>query len=125
MLADGGRCVSDLIALGLQPALFGDVASISTARRVLLSVGEAELGRLRSARPGAWAGAAPEDVILDFEAPITANSEKEVAAASLHPEGRQHLCHQRLGTVGRTRSADRSRRPRLRHDSGLAGAPKR
>src|SRR5215218_8133682 len=30
MLADGGRCVSDLVALGSQPALFGDVASIST-----------------------------------------------------------------------------------------------
>ncbi|HWT22699.1 MAG TPA: transposase, partial [Solirubrobacteraceae bacterium] len=27
MLADGGRCVSDLVALGSQPALFGDVAS--------------------------------------------------------------------------------------------------
>ena len=40
MLADGGRCVSDLVALGAQPALFGDVASVSTARRVMLSVGE-------------------------------------------------------------------------------------
>src|SRR4051794_2641924 len=43
MLADGGRCVSDLVALGSQPALFGDVASVSTARRVLLSVGEGQL----------------------------------------------------------------------------------
>ena len=64
MLADGGRCVSDLVALGSQPALFGDVASVSTARRVLLSVGEAELDRLRAARAQAraraWAaGAAP------------------------------------------------------------------
>jgi hypothetical protein len=33
MLADGGRCVSDLVALGSQPALFGAVASVSTARR--------------------------------------------------------------------------------------------
>src|SRR5215213_7585035 len=40
MLADGGRCVSDLVALGSQPALFGEVASISTARRVLLLIGE-------------------------------------------------------------------------------------
>jgi hypothetical protein len=39
MLADGGRCVSDLVALGSQPALFGDVASVSTARRVLVSIG--------------------------------------------------------------------------------------
>jgi hypothetical protein len=86
MLADGGRCVSDLVALGSQPALFGDVASISTARRVLLAVGEAELDRLRAARAQAraraWAaGAAPEEVILDFDAtPITAHSDKELAA---------------------------------------------
>ena len=86
MLADGGRCVSDLVALGSQPALFGDVASVSTARRVLLSVGEAELDRLRmaraQARARAWAaGAAPEEVILDFDAtPITAHSDKELAA---------------------------------------------
>jgi Transposase DDE domain group 1 len=86
MLADGGRCVSDLVALGSQPALFGDVASVSTARRVLLSVGEAELDRLRraraQARERAWAlGAAPEEVILDFDAtPITAHSDKEGAA---------------------------------------------
>src|ERR671921_2433476 len=86
MLADGGRCVSDLVALGSQPALFGDVASISTARRVLLSVGEAELDRLRAARAQAraraWAaGAAPAEVILDFDAtPVTAHSDKELAA---------------------------------------------
>src|SRR3954447_7467820 len=86
MLADGGRCVSDLIALGAQPALFGDVASVSTARRVLLSVGAGELDRLRTARARAraraWAaGAAPEQVILDVDAtPITAHSDKEHAA---------------------------------------------
>jgi hypothetical protein len=62
------------------------VASVSTARRVLLSVGEAELDRLRAARAQAraraWAaGAAPEQVILDFDAtPITAHSDKEQAA---------------------------------------------
>ena len=86
MLADGGRCVSDLVALGSQPALFGDVASVSTARRVVLSIGAAELDRLRAARAQAraraWAaGAAPEEVILDFDAtPVTAHSEKELAA---------------------------------------------
>src|SRR3954451_18414452 len=86
MLADGGRCVSDLVALGSQPALFGEVASVSTARRVLLSIGELELGRVRAARAQAraraWAaGAAPDAVILDFDAtPITAHSDKEHAA---------------------------------------------
>src|SRR3954447_2943709 len=86
MLADGGRCVSDLVALGSQPALFGEVASVSTARRVVLSIGEAELDRVRAARAQArsraWAaGAAPEEVILDFDAtPISAHSDKEGAA---------------------------------------------
>ena len=86
MLADGGRCVSDLVALGSQPALFGSVASVSTARRVVLSVGAAELDRLRAARAQAraraWAqGAAPVEVILDFDATaVTAHSEKELAA---------------------------------------------
>ena len=86
MLADGGRCVSDLVALASQPALFGEVASVSTARRVLLSIGAVELDRVRAARAQAreraWAaGAAPAEVILDFDAtPITAHSDKEQAA---------------------------------------------
>jgi Transposase DDE domain group 1 len=86
MLADGGRCVSDLAALAGQGLLFGDVASVSTARRVVLSVGEAELAAIRvaraRARARAWAaGATPERVILDFDAtPIGVHSEKEHAA---------------------------------------------
>lgn len=86
MAADGGRCVSDLAALAGQPALFGDLASVSTARRVLLSIGETELDLIRQARAlarrRAWeAGAAGERVILDFDAtPITIHSEKEHAA---------------------------------------------
>jgi len=86
MAADGGRCVSDLAVLQGQPALFGEVASVSTARRVLLSIGEEELQRIRQARAvargRAWqAGAAPGFVILDFDAtPISIHSEKEQAA---------------------------------------------
>ena len=86
MLADGGRCVSDLAALAGQAALFGEVASVSTARRVVLSVGEGEIAGIRAARAAAraraWdAGAAPERVILDFDAtPIDVHSEKERAA---------------------------------------------
>src|SRR3954471_18421021 len=104
MLADGGRCVSDLVALGSQPALFGDVASISTARRVLLSIGEAELDWVRAARAQArsraWAaGAAPTEVILDFDAtPVTAHSEKERAAG--HYKGGFGF-HPLLATCGR------------------------
>jgi hypothetical protein len=104
MLADGGRCVSDLVALGSQPALFGEVASVSTARRVLLSIGPRELDRLRAARAQvrarAWAaGAAPREVILDFDAtPITAHSDKEQAAG--HYKGGFGF-HPLLATCGR------------------------
>lgn len=104
MLADGGRCVSDVVALGSQPALFGEVASVSTARRVMLSIGEGELERVRAARAiaraRAWAaGAAPEQVILDFDAtPITAHSEKEQAAG--HYKGGFGF-HPLLATCGR------------------------
>lgn len=86
MLADGGRCVSDLAALAGQASLFGEVASVSTARRVMLSIGDGELDRIRraraSARERAWtAGAAPDQVILDFDAtPVDSHSEKERAA---------------------------------------------
>ena len=86
MLADGGRCVSDLQALAGQASLFGEVASVSTARRVVLSVGEQELAGIRAARAAArsraWAaGAGPERMILDFDAtPVDVHSEKEQAA---------------------------------------------
>jgi hypothetical protein len=86
MAADGGRCVSDLAVLAGQGALFGNIASVATARRVLLQVGEGELERVRQARAlarqRAWkAGAAPDRVILDFDAtPISIHSEKEQAA---------------------------------------------
>jgi hypothetical protein len=72
-------------ALAGQSSLFGGVASVSTARRVLLSIGETEIDRVRHARAvargRAWAaGAAPERVILDFDAtPISVHSEKDQA----------------------------------------------
>lgn len=86
MAADGGSCVSDLAVLAGQGTLFGQLASVPTARRVLLSIGESELERIRRARAlarqRAWrAGAAPDRVILDFDAtPISIHSEKELAA---------------------------------------------
>jgi Transposase DDE domain group 1 len=86
VLADGGRCVSDLAALAGQESLFGEIASVSTARRVMQSVGDSELAGLRAARAAARArawklGAAAERVILDFDAtPIVVHSEKEQAA---------------------------------------------
>jgi hypothetical protein len=50
MAADGGSCVSDLAVLAGQGALFGNIASVSTARRVLLKVGGSELDGIRQAR---------------------------------------------------------------------------
>jgi Transposase DDE domain group 1 len=91
MLGDGGRCVSDLAALAGQESLFGEVASVSTARRVVQCVGESELAGIRAARARAraraWAqGVAPERVIIDFDAtPIVVHSEKEQAAG--HDKG--------------------------------------
>jgi hypothetical protein len=86
MAADGGRCVSDLAVLAGQSALFGGVASVSTARRVLLSLDADEIEEIRRARAvareRAWkAGADPERVILEFDATsISIHSEKERAA---------------------------------------------
>src|SRR5215204_6409608 len=128
MLADGGRCVSDLVALGSQSALFGDVASVSTARRVLLSVGEAELDRLRraraQARARAWAaGAAPAQVILDFDAtPITAHSDKGARRRAL--QGRIRVSPAagdvRAGGAGRDPAArQRGRQQRRRSPTGV------
>jgi hypothetical protein len=75
MVADGGRCVSDLGALGDQSVLFGDVASVSTALRVLLGIGERDVDAIRGARAraraAAWAAdAAPARVVSDFEATL-------------------------------------------------------
>ncbi|MGI8595149.1 MAG: transposase [Solirubrobacteraceae bacterium] len=58
MLADGGDCLADLGGLRDQEDLFGGVASDSTAFRVIDSIDEAGLERLRgavaTARAGAW-----------------------------------------------------------------------
>jgi hypothetical protein len=86
VVADGAECVSDLAVLRGQPALFGEVASVSTARRVMLKVGERELAGIRRARAAAraraWtAGGAPQRVVLEFDCtPITSHSEKQDAA---------------------------------------------
>ena len=88
MLADGGDCVTDLGALRDQPEVFGDVASTSTAWRVVDSLTEKDLEGLREARrqarERAWRqGARPTDLVLDFDATlVTAHSEKEKAASN-------------------------------------------
>ena len=90
MLADGGECLSDLGAVRDQQALFGPVASHSTAFRVIDRIAsEPELlEALRAAHAVArerfWdQHRAPERLTIDLDATlITAHSEKERAAGN-------------------------------------------
>jgi len=90
MLADGGECVSDLGGQRDQAALFGPVASDSTAFRVVDRVAS-EPGLLEAvrvaharARERFWElHGAPESLTIDIDATlITAHSEKEKAAGN-------------------------------------------
>src|SRR3954470_16016963 len=90
MLADGGECVADLGAVRDQQALFGPVASDSTAFRVIDQI--ASESRLLDALRAAHARArerfwelhgAPERLTIDVDATlVTAHSEKENAAGT-------------------------------------------
>jgi Transposase DDE domain group 1 len=88
MLADGGDSLADMDVLRDQPDLFGRVASGPTAWRVVDSVDDAGLARLRAARKAsraqAWAmGAKPKTITLDMDATlVTAYSEKDQAAGN-------------------------------------------
>jgi Transposase DDE domain group 1 len=90
MLADGGECVSDLGAVREQDALFGQVASDSTAFRVIDRVASEPglLDAVRSAHARArerfWElHGAPDRLTIDVDATlITAHSEKEGAAGN-------------------------------------------
>lgn len=87
-VADGGDHVTDLGVLRGQKALFGAVASETTAHRVLKSLDTGLLEAIRAARgkalARAWdAGARPEELILDIDASLLiAHSEKEGAAGN-------------------------------------------
>ncbi len=87
-IADGGDHVSDLGVLRGQEALFGAVASETTAHRVIKSIDAQALEALRAARAKAlakaWdAGARPQELILDIDASLlTAHSEKQSAAGT-------------------------------------------
>ena len=101
MLADGGECVSDLGAVREQDALFGEVASDSTAFRTVERVASTPgmLNALRSAHAQVRARfwelcGAPERLTIDVDATlITSHSEKEKAAGNykhgygFHPLG--------------------------------------
>jgi len=89
-LADGGECVSDLGGVREQDALFGAVASDSTAFRVVDRIASTPgmLDAVRSAHARARARfwqlhGAPEQCTIDVDATlITAHSEKEKAAGN-------------------------------------------
>jgi hypothetical protein len=88
MLADGGDCVTDMDAYRGQERLFGARASETTTQRVLKSIDEQLLDRVRGARAAAraraWdAGARPASITLDIDATLVgAHSEKELAAGN-------------------------------------------
>jgi hypothetical protein len=90
MLADGGDCLADLGALGDQESLFGGVASVSTAFRLVDRIARDPEGleRLRAAHAKArvrvWdLAGAPERVTIDVDATlIGSHSEKEGAAGN-------------------------------------------
>jgi hypothetical protein len=99
MLADGGDCVTDLDAYRGQERLFGARASETTTHRVLKSIDEQLLGRIRAARAAArasvWdAGGRPDTITLNIDATLlTAHSEKELAAGNYkHGYGFHPLC---------------------------------
>jgi hypothetical protein len=87
MLADGGDCLADLAALQDQGLLFGEVASTSTAFRVIDRIARDPEGleRLRAAhavaRSRAWKlTGAPTELDIDLDATLlTAHSDKEGA----------------------------------------------
>jgi hypothetical protein len=90
MLADGGECISDLGGLRDQLALFGEVASDSTAYRVIeaIAADPALLDGLRAAhakaRSHAWElGVKPERATIELDATLIAShSEKDGAAGN-------------------------------------------
>ena len=90
MLADGGDCLADIGALGDQAVLFGQVASTSTAFRVIDQIASDPGGLecLRAAHAGARARVwqltgAPERLTIDLDATLLgSHSDKEGAAGN-------------------------------------------
>lgn len=88
MVASGGDCLADLGALRTQPALFGAVASDSTAYRVIDAIDAQALQRLQDATATTRAnaseqGARPKRTARDIDATLTtAHSDKEDAAGN-------------------------------------------
>jgi hypothetical protein len=118
-IADGVDAVTGIEVLRDREALFGPVASMPTAWRLLDRIDARHLPRVRAARAvarrRAWeAGAAPEpgsELRIDFDATISiAQSEKQDAAAL-------------KGDSYRLKDPRPRPRPRGRHHRRLKGQP--
>jgi hypothetical protein len=87
-LCQGGEHLADMAALRDQPDLFGEVASDSTAFRLIERIGEPELEGIRAARKvgrerAFSLGARPKRLILDVDATLLrSHSDKERAAGN-------------------------------------------
>lgn len=98
MLAGGGEACSDIERLRAQPMLFGQVASDSTLYRLVTSIDEGTLGRLRAAvalpRNQVWsrssATTGPEPVVLDLDASLV----------HIHSENKEGTAANYKGTFG-------------------------
>jgi hypothetical protein len=103
MLVDGGRCLSDLGGQRERASRLGAaVASDSTAYRVISSIDQAGLERLRSAvasaRARAWelGGGVRGPVVLDFDATLVGAFSRKQGAAGTSKGGFGHhplLCY--------------------------------
>jgi hypothetical protein len=103
MLVDGGTCLSDLGGQRERAARLGEaVASDSTAYRVISSIDEVGLERLRSAvacaRARAWelGGGVRGPVVLDFDATLVGAFSRKQGAAGTFKGGFGHhplLCY--------------------------------
>ena len=113
-LADGGDCLSDLQVLRNQPGLFGEVASQTTAWRVVEAIEQSVLERVQRARARARArvwkwGAAPGRATLDFDATLVKSFSEKAGAAPTYKQGfgfhplLVHLDETREALAGRLR----------------------
>ncbi len=95
VLAGGGDACSDIGHLRGEPALFGRVASVTTAYRAMTGIDEACLGRVWEAAAGvrarAWSGRVPDParpLVLDIDStPVEIHSENKHGAAPHYKRG--------------------------------------
>jgi len=93
MLADGGEAISDLAVLRDQAGLFGPVASDPTAWRLLSTMDDAVLGRLRAARAAAREVAWAQQIETRDRLPETTAAGLPVPGLVLDLDASIVICH--------------------------------